>query len=117
MSATETGYQPKRPTERQREVITFIAAHQRVNGQPPTWREIATHLGVSSTNGITDHVNTLIRDGWLTRAAFAPVADRFIDERYGVRGDRRRPIRLTEAAMTLVFGPPCKRCNGTGRRR
>ena len=104
-----------RPSEAQMRVLRFIAVHQRIAGKPPTFREIATDLGVVSTNGVNDHIQALIKKGWLARAALAPLADRFIDARAGVRAKRTCPYRLTEDAMALIFGPPCPRCRGTGR--
>lgn len=105
------------PSEAQMRVLRFIAIHQRIAGKPPTFRETASHLGVVSVNGVNDHIKALLRKGWLTRAPLAPLADRFIDAHAGVRGQRTNPYRLTEAATTLVFGPPCTHCRGTGRKR
>jgi len=111
--ATEPTTAP--PSEAQMRVLRFIAIHQRIAGKPPTFRETATHLGVVSTNAVNDHVQALIKKGWLTRSPTAPMADRFTEAHLGFRTKQASPYRLTEEAMTLIFGPPCPRCRGTGR--
>ncbi len=54
-------------TKRQRMVLDFIAQHVRERGYPPTYREIARHLGIASTNGVNDHLVALERKGYLSR--------------------------------------------------
>ncbi len=54
-------------TKRQRMVLEFIEQYIRTSGYPPTYREIASHLGVSSTNGVNDHLAALERKGYLSR--------------------------------------------------
>lgn len=54
-------------TERQRLVLAFIVGEIERNTRPPTLREIGRHLGISSTNGVNDHLMALERKGHLTR--------------------------------------------------
>jgi repressor LexA len=54
-------------TDRQREVLGFIEAKIARDGYPPTIREIGEHLGIRSTNGVTDHLKALQRKGVLSR--------------------------------------------------
>jgi SOS-response transcriptional repressor LexA len=54
-------------TDRQGEVLVFIAWHLDHEGVPPTLREIAGFLGISSTNGSNDHLEALVRKGYLER--------------------------------------------------
>ena len=54
-------------TERQREVLTFIARSIEERGYPPTLREIGTRLGIRSTNGVNDHLKALEKKGYLQR--------------------------------------------------
>jgi repressor LexA len=54
-------------TDRQKRVLSFIEAHIREHGFPPTIREIGRHLGIKSTNGVNDHLNALQKKGFLTR--------------------------------------------------
>lgn len=53
---------------RQRDVLDFIQASLSGAGTPPTYREIGDALGITSTNGVADHVKALIRKGYLRRA-------------------------------------------------
>lgn len=57
----------KKLTDRQAAVLDFIADHISGTGFPPTIREIGDHLGISSTNGVNDHLKALERKGYLTR--------------------------------------------------
>ena len=54
-------------TERQKAVLEFIIESIEDRGYPPTLREIGNHLGISSTNGVNDHLRALERKGYLTR--------------------------------------------------
>lgn len=71
----------KKLTDRQAAVLEFIADHISDTGFPPTIREIGDHLGISSTNGVNDHLKALERKGYLTREdaksrAIRPLFDR-----------------------------------------
>lgn len=57
----------KKLTDRQAAVLDFITAHISGTGFPPTIREIGDHLGISSTNGVNDHLKALERKGYLLR--------------------------------------------------
>jgi repressor LexA len=52
----------KELTERQKEILSFIAEHINVHLYPPTIREIADHYGMS-VKGAHDHVMALKRKG------------------------------------------------------
>jgi repressor LexA len=54
-------------TERQLEVLRFIARQIEDAGYPPTIREIGEALDIRSTNGVNDHLKALERKGYLTR--------------------------------------------------
>ncbi len=54
-------------TERQLEVLRFIARQIEDHGYPPTIREIGEALEIRSTNGVNDHLKALERKGYLTR--------------------------------------------------
>jgi repressor LexA len=54
-------------TERQLEVLRFIATEIEDKGYPPTIREIGEALGIASTNGVNDHLKALERKGYLQR--------------------------------------------------
>jgi repressor LexA len=53
-------------TDRQADALEFILAHFVEHQQPPTWREIGDHLGITSTNGVNDKLNALHRKGYLS---------------------------------------------------
>lgn len=53
---------------RQRDVLDFIQSTISQRSIPPTYREIGDALGISSTNGVADHVKALIRKGYLKKA-------------------------------------------------
>jgi repressor LexA len=54
-------------TDRQLEVLRFIARQIEERGYPPTIREIGEALDIRSTNGVNDHLKALERKGFLTR--------------------------------------------------
>lgn len=54
-------------TDRQLEVLRFIARQIEDAGYPPTIREIGEALDIRSTNGVNDHLKALGRKGFLSR--------------------------------------------------
>jgi repressor LexA len=54
-------------TDRQLEVLRYIARQIEGAGYPPTIREIGEALDIRSTNGVNDHLKALERKGFLTR--------------------------------------------------
>jgi repressor LexA len=54
-------------TDRQLEVLRFIARQIEEAGYPPTIREIGEALDIRSTNGVNDHLKALERKGFLSR--------------------------------------------------
>jgi repressor LexA len=54
-------------TKRQQMVLDFITQSISDRGYPPTLREIGSHMGIRSTNGVNDHLRALERKGYLTR--------------------------------------------------
>jgi repressor LexA len=57
---------------RQTDVLDFIASTIDNRGLPPSYREIGDALGISSTNGVSDHVKALIKKGYIKKIASAP---------------------------------------------
>ena len=68
-------------TPRQEAVLKYIADMIGGQGFPPTIQEIGRHFGITSTNGVFDHLKTLERKGYIERSA------------------RARSIRLTQKAI------------------
>lgn len=54
---------------RQIEVLRFISECESENGFGPTIREIGVNLGITSTNGVSDHLRALRRKGFLVPAS------------------------------------------------
>ncbi len=54
-------------TEKQRRVLSFIAAYIDEQGCPPTLREIADHIGVVGTGTVMQHLEALERKGSINR--------------------------------------------------
>jgi repressor LexA len=63
---------------RQNDVLDYIAHTIESRGLPPSYREIGDALGISSTNGVSDHVKALIKKGYLKKLEGAPGAARGI---------------------------------------
>jgi repressor LexA len=81
-------------TERQLEVLRFIARQIDDAGYPPTIREIGEALDIRSTNGVNDHLKALERKGYLTRD---PVKSRALiptDAARSVLGEAARPANV-----------------------
>lgn len=59
-------------SQRQADVLDFIATTIESRGLPPSYREIGDALGIASTNGVSDHVKALIKKGFLKKLDGAP---------------------------------------------
>jgi len=55
-------------SRRQRDVLDVIEEQISSRGYPPSVREIAAILGVSSAAGIQSHINALVKKGYLTKS-------------------------------------------------
>lgn len=53
-------------TKRQALVMAFIAERIDACGYPPTIREIGRAFGITSTNGVADHIKALAKKGYVT---------------------------------------------------
>ena len=67
-------------TERQREILEFIKETVAASGMPPTVAEIAEAMGVSSTNGIRQHLQALERKGAIELVPNASRGIRLLEE-------------------------------------
>jgi repressor LexA len=80
-------------TGKRREILDFIAAHQREKGYPPSVREIGEAVGLTSSSTVHTHLQTLQRQGYLRRD---PTKPRAIEVRYDAMSGapiERRPAR------------------------
>lgn len=55
------------PTERQVAILAYIARCTWTRGWAPSLREIGNEFGIHSTNGVNDHLRSLVRRGLLER--------------------------------------------------
>ena len=67
-------------TERQREILDFIKETVAASGMPPTVAEIAEAMGVSSTNGIRQHLQAIERKGAIELVPGASRGIRLLDD-------------------------------------
>lgn len=56
-------------TVRQKEVLQFIIDYIRQQEYPPTFREIGKALNITSTKGVTDHLDVLMKKGYIDRSS------------------------------------------------
>lgn len=54
-------------SDRQLDMMCVICAHQELYQRPPTYREIAAAMHITSINAISCHVSALIKKGALER--------------------------------------------------
>ena len=54
-------------TKRQRQILDYISDYICESGYPPTIREICDEMGLKSTNGVSEHIETLRRKGFLIK--------------------------------------------------
>lgn len=85
-------------TERQRDILTFIHTHIEDHGYPPTVREIGRAFGIRSTNGVSDHLKSLERKGYL--------------ERGSLKSRALRPVKMVPADDTFNDAPVVARGGG-----
>jgi repressor LexA len=73
---------PEPLTDHQQQILDYGREHLRLHGRSPTVPEIAVALDFPSPNGVTCHLETLARKGWIENDLAAS-----------------RGIRLTTAAL------------------
>lgn len=57
----------RRPTKKQKELLSFIDGFIKGNGYGPSYREIMRALDYKSVSTVATHVNGLISRGWLAK--------------------------------------------------
>ena len=58
-------------TRKQQAILEFIIQCIRDNGMPPTIAEIGDKFGITSTNGVNDHLVALEKKGYIERSSKA----------------------------------------------
>jgi len=95
-------------TQRQEQTLSFIRSSIEERGYPPTLREIGTHMGIRSTNGVNDHLRALERKGYLSREDMKSRALRLVHSSEasavdrGDRGDRAESAEKFDAGEDLL---------------
>jgi repressor LexA len=90
-------------TDRQLEVLRFIARQIADAGYPPTIREIGEALDIRSTNGVNDHLKALERKGFLTRD---PVKSRALIPTDNAREVLGQPVAPRSNVIPFTKGSP-----------
>lgn len=87
---------------RQRQVLAFISERIKASGFPPTLREIAKEIGVQSTNGVSDHLISLERKGYLRRESTLARGIAIVDPdpQLFAAGELEQRIELMDLAKT-----------------
>ena len=70
-------------TKRQRQILDFISDYICEHGYAPTIREIGAEMNIKSTNGVSEHIETLTRKGYLIRE----------EAEHGTKKRGKRPAR------------------------
>jgi repressor LexA len=93
-------------TDRQREILSFIAEHVTEKGYPPSVREIGEAVGLSSPSTVHAHLRTLQDRGYLRTD---PTKPRTIELRWdpgsGVQTERQ-PVRNVPLVGRIAAGAP-----------
>lgn len=55
----------KQLTERQEDILSYIKESVEIRGFPPTFREIADHFNIGSTNAVSGHIMALENKGYI----------------------------------------------------
>lgn len=80
-------------TEKQRNILRFIGDYVSDHGFPPSMTEISGHFQMSSATGVRDHLNALVRKGFLRKHQNkARALEVVADGTAGLLGGARAPI-------------------------
>jgi repressor LexA len=93
-----------RLTDRQREILDFIAKQMEERGYPPSVREIGEAVGLTSPSTVHSHLSTLQKLGFLQRDPSKP---RAIQVRYDPASSspiERRPVRSVPLVGDVAAG-------------
>lgn len=91
-------------TPRQREILEFIDAHVREHGYPPSVREIAAGVGLSSTATVHTHLGVLQNKGYLRRDPTKPRAIELHFESASGAQVERRPVKHVPLVGDVAAG-------------
>lgn len=81
------------PTARQLDVLRFVHEYTEDRGHPPALRDIGKHFGMTSTNGVNDHLSALERKGLVVRYDYLT-----------------RSVRVTAEGLRMLGIETCGEC-------
>lgn len=87
-------------TNRQSEVLSTIKDYQSRLGFPPTVKELAELIGVSSPNAAAEHVKTLKKKGYISIAPGAARGISLIEQK-----PKRIPLGLNDQVKIRILEP------------
>ena len=108
----------KRPTNRQVEILEFIAESIATRGYAPTYREMMAHFGWVGTNSAADHLRYLEIKGLLKVDRQKSRAIVLTEEGLSFTSNRTReklPAKTTSLPPTGYVDPPSMRCERCSR--
>lgn len=101
---TERANRMRQLTARQRQILEFIAEFMRDRGFPPSVREIAEAVGLSSTATVHNHLAALAQKGYLRRDTTKPRALELSFEPQSGAKIRRRPVQNVPLVGDVAAG-------------
>lgn len=93
----------KNLTQKQRQVLDYIARHIKTCGYPPTVREIGEAVKLSSSSSVHAHLRSLEEAGFITREASLTRAIRIIDDESDAKS---KPLIHLPIAGRVAAGSP-----------
>ena len=91
-------------TPRQKEVLEYLDENLREKGYPPSVREIAAALGLTSPATVHNHLNTLEDKGYIKRDPSKPRAMEVNYESASGEVSERRPVKHIPLIGTVAAG-------------
>ena len=61
----------KKITERQKQILESISKYIEEKSYPPSYQELADHLGIKSKFAILKHIDALVKKGYLEKDSSA----------------------------------------------
>lgn len=81
-------------------MLQVIIDYINENGYPPTFREIGRAMGIGSTKGVSDHLDTIERKGYIMREPGEPRAIKVLKFPGGLPGGTK-VVELVDQIIKL----------------
>lgn len=88
-------------SDRQLSILTVIQKRIDEQGYPPTIREIGAEVGLRSTNGVAEHLRSLIEKGYLEKEDMKSRALGLTDKARALTGGARPRLREIEGVVEV----------------